>query len=130
MARIRELRAQCPPGFGVLSGDDATAREAIANGADGVISVTANVAPAEMSQMVAQQRAGNAADAMDTDARLARLHQDLFLETNPIPAKWALERMGLIRGRLRLPLTPLAQRHHAALDAALVAAGIQPAVAA
>jgi 4-hydroxy-tetrahydrodipicolinate synthase len=130
MSRIRELRAVCPPGFGVLSGDDATAREAIVNGADGVISVTANIAPAAMSQMVTQQRAGDAGRAMDTDARLARLHQDLFLETNPIPAKWALERMGLIRGRLRLPLTPLAQRHHAALDAALVAAGIQPAVAA
>ncbi len=130
MSRIRELRAVCPPGFGVLSGDDATAREAIVNGADGVISVTANIAPEAMSQMVAQQRAGDAGRAMDTDARLARLHQDLFLETNPIPAKWALERMGLIRGRLRLPLTPLAQRYHAALDAALVAAGIKPAVAA
>ncbi len=130
MSRIRELRTVCPPGFGVLSGDDATAREAIANGADGVISVTANIAPAGMSQMVALQRAGDAARAMDIDARLVRLHLDLFLETNPIPAKWALERMGLIRGRLRLPLTSLAQRHHAALDAALAAAGIKPAVAA
>ncbi len=130
MSRIRELRAVCPPGFGILSGDDATAREAIVNGADGVISVTANVAPSGMSQMVALQRAGDAGRAMDADARLARLHQDLFLETNPIPAKWALERMGLIRGRLRLPLTSLAQRYHAALDAALAAAGINPAVAA
>jgi len=130
MSRIRELRAVCPPGFGVLSGDDATAREAIVNGADGVISVTANIAPVAMSQMVALQRAGDAGPAMDTDARLTGLHQDLFLETNPIPAKWALERMGMIRGRLRLPLTSLAQRYHATLDASLAAAGINPAVAA
>jgi 4-hydroxy-tetrahydrodipicolinate synthase len=130
MQRVRELVAQCPAGFGVLSGDDATTREAIRNGATGVISVTGNVAPALMSQMVAAARAGDDAKAAELDARLAGLHQALFLEANPIPVKWAMERMGAIRGRLRLPLTPLAQRHHAAVEAALAQAGIPLAAAA
>jgi len=130
MSRIRELVESCPPDFGVLSGDDATSREAISDGAVGVISVTANVAPGEMSQMVAAARHGDAARAADIDARLAGLHQNLFLEANPIPVKWALERMNLIRGRLRLPLSPLAQRHHAAVEAALLGAGISLAAAA
>jgi 4-hydroxy-tetrahydrodipicolinate synthase len=130
MQRIRELAQVCPQGFGILSGDDATVREAIRHGAGGVISVTANVAPAAMSQMVAAAVAGDDARAADFDAGLARLHQDLFLEANPIPVKWALERMGLIRGRLRLPLVPLAQRHHGAVEAALAQAGVQLAVAA
>ncbi len=130
MQRVRELVAQCPPGFGLLSGDDATAREAIRNGATGVISVTGNVAPALLSQMVAAARAGDEARAAELDGRLAGLHQALFLEANPIPVKWAMERMGQIRGRLRLPLTPLSQRHHAAVEAALTQAGIPLAVAA
>jgi 4-hydroxy-tetrahydrodipicolinate synthase len=130
MTRIRELRELCPEGFGILSGDDATTREALANGAGGVISVTANVAPGAMSQMVAAQLSGDAARAAELDARLAGLHQNLFLEANPIPVKWALERMGMIRGRLRLPLTPLSQRHQAAVEGALATAGISLAVAA
>jgi 4-hydroxy-tetrahydrodipicolinate synthase len=130
MGRIRELRDVCPPGFGILSGDDATTREAIGNGAGGVISVTANVAPGTMSQMVAAALAGNAVHAAELDAHLAGLHQNLFLEANPIPVKWALERMGLIRGRLRLPLVSLSPRHHAAVEAALDTAGIALAAAA
>jgi 4-hydroxy-tetrahydrodipicolinate synthase len=130
MTRIRELRDSCPPDFGILSGDDATTRDALGNGAGGVISVTANVAPGAMSQMVAAQLAGDAACAAELDARLAGLHQNLFLEANPIPVKWALERMGMIRGRLRLPLTPLSQRHHGAVEAALATAGVSLAVAA
>jgi len=130
MQRVRDLAAQCAPGFGLLSGDDATAREAIRCGATGVISVTANVAPAQMSQMIGAAIAGDAARAAELDGALAGLHQSLFLEANPIPVKWALERMGVMRGRLRLPLTPLAQRHHAAVEASLAQAGIALAVAA
>jgi 4-hydroxy-tetrahydrodipicolinate synthase len=130
MSRVRELRDACPQGFGILSGDDATARESIAHGGNGVISVTANVAPAAMSQMIDAQLAGDAARAAEIDARLAGLHQNLFLEANPIPVKWAMERMGLVRGRLRLPLVPLSQRHHAAVESALAAAGVPLAVAA
>jgi len=130
MQRVRELVSQCPAGFGILSGDDATSREAIRCGATGVISVTGNVAPALMSQMVAAAISRDEPRAAELDGRLAGLHQSLFVEANPIPVKWALERMGLMRGRLRLPLTPLAQRHHAAVEAALAQAGIALAAAA
>jgi 4-hydroxy-tetrahydrodipicolinate synthase len=130
MARIDALVAACPAGFAILSGDDATARESIGHGACGVISVTGNVAPALMSQMIAAARAGNHALAAELDARLSGLHEKLFVEANPIPVKWALERMGTIRGRLRLPLTPLSQRYHATVEAALAQAGISLAAAA
>lgn len=130
MPRIRELVALCPAQFGVLSGDDATVREAVRNGAGGVISVTGNVAPALMSQMISAALAQEDALAEQLDARLAGLHQALFLEANPIPVKWALERMGKIRGRLRLPLTPLSQWHHAAVEVALAQADIALAAAA
>lgn len=130
MQRVRELAAQCAPGFGLLSGDDASAREAIRNGATGVISVTGNVAPALMSQMVVAARARDETRAAELDAQLAGLHQTLFLEANPIPVKWALQRMGMMRGHLRLPLTPMAQRHHMAVEAALAQAGIPLAAAA
>lgn len=130
VARVRELAALCPRDFSILSGDDATARVAVLNGAHGVISVTGNVAPRLMSQMIAAARAGDQARAAELDARLAALHSKLFIESNPIPVKWALERMGMMRGRLRLPLTPLSQRHQAVVEAALAEAGIAVAVAA
>lgn len=130
MGRVRDLVQQCPQDFCILSGDDASARAAIGQGAHGVISVTGNVAPALMSQMVAAARAGNTAQAAELDARLAALHDKLFIETNPIPVKWALERMGMMRGRLRLPLTPLSQRFAATVEAALAQAGVSLAVAA
>jgi 4-hydroxy-tetrahydrodipicolinate synthase len=130
MQRIRELAAQCPAGFGILSGDDATSREAIRHGAGGVISVTGNVSPALMSQMITAALAHDDARAAELDARLSGLHQALFLEANPIPVKWALERMGVMRGRLRLPLTQLAPRYHEAVEAALALAGVSLAAAA
>jgi len=130
MQRVRELKALCPATFIQLSGDDASVREAVRNGANGVISVTANVAPALMSRMIGAALAGNDALAAELDSRLAGLHQSLFVEANPIPVKWALERMGVIRGRLRLPLTPLAARHHAEVEQALVQAGIALSAAA
>jgi 4-hydroxy-tetrahydrodipicolinate synthase len=105
-ARIRELRAAAPD-LALLSGDDPTAREALLAGAVGVISVTANVAPRGIADMVAAARRGDAARAAEFDARLAGLHTALFLEPNPIPAKWALARMGLMGEGIRLPLTPL-----------------------
>ncbi|HYL56198.1 MAG TPA: 4-hydroxy-tetrahydrodipicolinate synthase [Gemmatimonadales bacterium] len=121
--RVRELVAAVTRGFAVLSGDDATAREAIACGARGVISVTANVVPRAMSQMVAAALAGDGERARELDAPLAGLHRDLFVETNPVPVKWALAQMGLIANGLRLPLTPLSEAHHATVRAAARAAG-------
>lgn len=130
MQRIRDLCAQCPGDFAVLSGDDATAREAIANGAVGVVTVTGNVAPALMRSMVVAAARGDAALAAQIDARLAPLHEHLFVEPNPIPVKWALARMGLIGGTLRLPLTELSARYHDVVAAALRAAQIPQASAA
>jgi 4-hydroxy-tetrahydrodipicolinate synthase len=124
--RVRELVDAVTRGFVVLSGDDATAREAIACGARGVISVTANVVPRAMSEMVAAALAGDAARARELDAPLAGLHRDLFVEPNPIPVKWALAQMGLIGAGLRLPLTALSEAHHAAVRAAARAAGALP----
>ncbi len=123
-SRVRELVDVVTRGFMVLSGDDATAREAIACGARGVISVTANVAPRAMSEMVAAALAGDVAKARELDAPLANLHRDLFVEANPIPVKWVLAQMGLIGAGLRLPLTPLSEAQHATVRAAARAAGV------
>jgi 4-hydroxy-tetrahydrodipicolinate synthase len=124
LTRIRELRAGCAPGFALLSGDDATAREAIGAGAHGVISVTANVAPRAMSEMVGAALAGDRERARAIDEPLAGLHRDLFVEANPIPVKWLLARMGLMPDGLRLPLTPLAEPYRAGVLAAARACGI------
>jgi len=123
VARVREILSQVPPTFAVLSGDDASARETIMAGARGVISVTANVAPRAMADMIAAALRADDAGARKLDAGLASLHETLFLEANPIPAKWALARMGLMEGGLRLPLTELAVQFRADLERALQQAG-------
>jgi 4-hydroxy-tetrahydrodipicolinate synthase len=125
-ARIGELLGLCAPGFVVLSGDDATARASIRAGAGGVISVTANVAPLAMSQMVGAALAGAHEQAAALDGPLAGLHRDLFLEANPIPAKWLLLQMGRIGSGVRLPLTPLAQGFQGDVRRAAQAARILP----
>jgi 4-hydroxy-tetrahydrodipicolinate synthase len=122
--RIRDLVRAAGPQFAVLSGDDATAREAVLAGACGVISVTANCAPRDMAGMIAAARAGHAEAAARLDAPLARLHETLFIEPNPIPVKWALAAMGLIADGIRLPLTWLEPAHEAALREALEGSAI------
>ena len=124
IARVRELRELCGADFGILSGDDASARAGIGAGADGVISVTANVAPRAMSEMVAAALGGDRAAAERLDEPLGALHRELFVEANPIPVKWALEQMGLIGPGIRLPLTPLAPEYHARVRAAARAVGV------
>ncbi|HEU5136560.1 MAG TPA: 4-hydroxy-tetrahydrodipicolinate synthase [Steroidobacteraceae bacterium] len=123
-ARVRELVAGCAADFKVLSGDDLTARDAIGLGATGVISVTANVAPRAMADMVAAALRGDRAGATQIDQRLVALHRNLFVESNPIPVKWAVARMGLMGGTLRLPLTELSPEFHALVVESLFAAGI------
>ena len=122
--RVREVVAGCAAEFRVLSGDDLTAREVIGVGAHGVISVTANVAPRAMADMVAAALRGDRAGATQIDQRLVALHRNLFVETNPIPVKWAVARMGLMGGTLRLPLTDLSPEYHALVSESLFAAGI------
>jgi 4-hydroxy-tetrahydrodipicolinate synthase len=124
IARVRELVDSCGPGFVVLSGDDASACEAMLCGARGVISVTANIVPRAMAAMSLAALGGARAQAEKLDAALRGLHRDLFIEANPIPSKWLLARMGLMGSGIRLPLTELASTYHAALVASAQAAGV------
>ena len=124
LERARQVRGLCGGRMDVYSGDDPTARELMLEGGHGVISVTANVAPALMAEMCAAALAGDAPAAAAADAKLAGLHAALFVESNPIPAKWALNAMGLIGPGLRLPLTPLAPAKRDAVAKALRQAGI------
>jgi len=105
--------------FGLFSGNDDTALAYILLGGHGVISVTANVAPRAVADMCAAALAGKIMEARSINAQLLPLNTKLFLEANPIPVKWALAEMGLAGPDLRLPLTPLAAQHHAAVRAAL-----------
>lgn len=123
LERVRELLAKAGK-LAIFSGDDATAREAVLAGAKGVVSVTANVAPQAVAQMIDAALAGDAARAAHIDATLAGLHKELFIESNPIPVKWALAQMGLIGEGIRLPLTPLSAQCHDRVRAALAQAGL------
>jgi 4-hydroxy-tetrahydrodipicolinate synthase len=124
MARAEDIRRRCGNAFLMISGDDATAREFILQGGLGVISVTANVAPRLMHEMCKAARAGDSKLAAEIDARLAPVHKVLFVETSPIPVKWALAEMGRIPPGIRLPLTPLADEYHTTVGMALKAAGL------
>lgn len=108
----------------VYSGDDETAWELILLGAKGNISVTANVAPKQMSEICEAALAGDKAKAQSLNQQIANLHNILFCESNPIPVKWALHEMGLIDTGIRLPLTPLAEQYREPLRNALKDAGI------
>jgi 4-hydroxy-tetrahydrodipicolinate synthase len=122
--RVDELRQALGREFSLLSGDDLTACEFMLRGGDGVISVTGNVAPAGLRALCDAARAGDRDAAMTIDATLVALHRDLFLESNPIPVKWAMHAMGMIGPGIRLPLTELSPRHHAAVRAAMALAGV------
>jgi 4-hydroxy-tetrahydrodipicolinate synthase len=121
--RVTDLLKRAPKGFMVFSGNDDAALAYVLLGADGVISVTANVAPRLMHEMCAAARGGDTAKAIGINNRLLGLHRNLFLEANPIPVKWALGRMGKMAPGLRLPLTPLSQNLQEPIAAALREAG-------
>jgi 4-hydroxy-tetrahydrodipicolinate synthase len=112
-----------PKGFLVFSGDDGSSLAYMQLGAHGVISVTANVAPRMVSELCEAALAGDFARAVQINNRLLPLNKQMFVETNPIPVKWALHRMGRIAEGIRLPLTPLAPAHHDTVAAALKSAG-------
>ncbi|HHO70590.1 MAG TPA: 4-hydroxy-tetrahydrodipicolinate synthase [Halothiobacillus sp.] len=124
LTRITELVDRFEGRFAVYSGDDSLACEAILHGAQGAVSVTANVAPAAMHAMTAAALAKDRARAKNLDAQLAGLHRELFCEANPIPVKWALAQMGLIGPTLRLPMTPLSAPCQPKLKAAMKQAGL------
>ncbi|WP_369958981.1 4-hydroxy-tetrahydrodipicolinate synthase [Pseudomonas benzenivorans] len=110
--------------FMVYSGDDATAVELMLMGGKGNISVTANVAPRAMSDLCAAAMRGDAALARTINDRLMPLHKALFIESNPIPVKWALHEMGMMPEGIRLPLTWLSPRCHETLRQALRQSGV------
>lgn len=122
--RVKQITEACRDTMEVYSGDDATALDLILAGGRGVISVTANVAPKQMSELCAAALRGDEATARAIDERLMGLHKKLFVESNPIPVKWALKEMGLIEGGIRLPLTPLASECHEVVRQALRDAGV------
>ena len=118
------LIRRAPKGFAIYSGDDATALALMLMGGDGVISVTANVAPRLMHEMCGAAFAGDLVKARSLNNKLLGLHRHLFVEANPIPVKWVLQEMGMIRGGIRLPLTPLSSSFHDLLRGAMEQAGI------
>ncbi|WP_406622845.1 4-hydroxy-tetrahydrodipicolinate synthase [Acidovorax sp. SDU_ACID1] len=122
--RAQWLIRDVPKGFAVYSGDDPTAVALMLCGGQGNISVTANVAPRLMHELCVAAIAGDARKAMEIQFRLLPVHKHLFVEANPIPVKWAMQRMGLCGGALRLPMTPLAQSNEAVVEGALRAAGL------
>jgi 4-hydroxy-tetrahydrodipicolinate synthase len=124
LARVEELVARCGKDLEIYRGEDPIAVQSIAAGAHGLISVTANVAPALVHEMCSHALAGRLEQAEAIDDRLQGLHRALFTESNPIPVKWAVAELGHIPGGLRLPLTPLSPQHHAVVREAMRAAGI------
>ncbi|MDB5953586.1 4-hydroxy-tetrahydrodipicolinate synthase [Ramlibacter sp.] len=122
--RAQWLVRDVPQGFSVYSGDDPTAVALMLCGGQGNISVTANVAPRQMHELCVAAIAGDAKRAMEIQRQLMPVHKHLFVEANPIPVKWAMARMGLMGGALRLPMTPLLPANEAVVEGALRAAGL------
>lgn len=124
MDRLRRIRELAGDDFMLYSGDDFTAREFIELGGHGVVTVTGNVAPALMAGMCRAQADGDTAKAKQLDGKLQPLNKAMFLESNPIPVKWALAEMGLMSGGIRLPLTTFSERYHTDMRQAMANAGI------
>jgi len=123
--RLEDFHRLAGDDFLLLSGDDATVGEFILNGGHGTISVTANVAPQQMHDMCMAALNGDRDSVVAIDDRLQGLHHELFIESNPIPVKWALHKMGLIEAGIRLPLTWMTESCEAPLLKAMERAGVQ-----
>jgi len=124
LERMREILSRVPDDFDLYSGDDETGVEFMLQGGHGVISVTNNVAPKAMAAVCEAALAGDREKAVELNRPLEGLHNNLFLEANPIPVKWALHEMGLIPEGIRLPLTPLSKEFHEPLRKAMRDAGV------
>jgi len=122
--RAQWLIKEAPQGFAIYSGDDPTAVALMLCGGHGNVSVTANVAPRLMHELCMAAIAGNVQRAMEIQLRLLPLHKALFVESNPIPVKWAAARMGLCKDALRLPLTILTEDNRPTLERAMRATGL------
>jgi 4-hydroxy-tetrahydrodipicolinate synthase len=124
MVRAKDIIEHAPADFVVISGDDATAVELMLLGGKGDISVTANVVPKAIAEMCKLAIAGKADEARAINERLMPLHKAMFVESNPIPVKWAVAQMGLIHSGIRLPMTPLSEQYHTQVRTALHDAGL------
>ena len=124
IVRAQQIISRAPRGFSVYSGDDPTAVALMLCGGHGNVSVTANVAPRLMHELCVAAVAGDRERAMKLQFQLMPLHKQLFVESNPIPVKWAMARLGLCKPTLRLPLTPLDEACHARVEQALKDSGL------
>jgi 4-hydroxy-tetrahydrodipicolinate synthase len=122
--RAQWLIREAPQGFAIYSGDDPTAVALMLCGGQGNVSVTANIAPRLMHELCMAAIAGDAKTAMAIQRKLMPVHKQLFVEANPIPLKWAMARMGLCGGTMRLPMTPLSKVNEPVVEAALRASGL------
>ena len=122
--RIGEIKKLVPADFIMLSGEDSQTLAMMHLGAVGTISVTANVAPKPMSEFCERFLVGDVESAEKIDLRLRPIHEFLFVETSPIPTKWALSAMGRISSGIRLPLVELSSIHHSTMQDRLIAAGL------
>ena len=109
LSRVKQIRNLTSPDFAIYSGDDATSREFCLLGGNGTITVTGNVAPRLVHEMILAAMAGNKETALAIDTKLSALHKNLFIQSNPIPVKWAVAEMGLMGKGIRLPLTWLTE---------------------
>ena len=124
LERGEALIKALPSDFAVYSGDDPTAVALMLLGGKGNISVTANVAPKAVAQAAELALAGKTDQAHSIDTTIASLHKNLFLESNPIPVKWACSQLGLCEEGIRLPLTTLSEQYHSAVRQAMIEAGV------
>jgi 4-hydroxy-tetrahydrodipicolinate synthase len=122
--RLRAIQDLVDDDFMLYSGDDFTVLPFIAQGGHGVVTVSGNVVPAAMAKLCALASAGNNEAAKSLDDTLQPLNSALFIESNPIPVKWAVSQMGLIESHMRLPMTDHEPQYHAAMRAALATAGV------
>jgi len=122
--RLKQIQALVDQDFMLYSGDDFTLRRFIEQGGHGVVTVSGNVAPRQVSTLCKLARAGQTSEAKALDDSLQPLNKALFVESNPIPVKWAVGQMGLIEPHIRLPLTPFSDRYHEDMLSALHTAGV------
>lgn len=119
MQRLKDIQALVDDGFMLYSGDDFTLLPFIEQGGHGVVTVSGNVAPAQVARLCQLAMSGQHDEAVSLDQTLQPLNKALFVESNPIPVKWAVSEMGLMEPYIRLPLTPYSEQHHEAMRSAM-----------
>jgi len=124
IGRLNEIQALVDDDFMLYSGDDFTVLPFIEQGGHGVVTVSGNVAPEQVSRLCKLAQTGKHSDAATLDESLQPLNKMLFIESNPIPVKWAVSEMGLMAPHIRLPLTPFSEQYHEAMRSAMHNAGV------